>query len=221
MMALGFLWVVLPLTRHIYSDWEEKAAFLKRHVSSFNSNPYLANYAVGAVARLEQERMSAEKIVELKESLMGPLGALGDSLIWVRLRPALGILGIILALKYGVLGSIVFFLSYNIFQLYLRYLALRKGYSLGFGVVDHLTGKTYPRLVRLFGIAGAILFGFFFVFGMNDFTSFEKVGFLLFFLTVFLFSIWGIRKNLNPGLAFWMVLFGGIGVNFLLKLVVK
>ncbi|MCJ7497743.1 MAG: PTS system mannose/fructose/sorbose family transporter subunit IID, partial [candidate division Zixibacteria bacterium] len=148
-------------------------------------------------------------------------GALGDSLIWVRLRPALAILGMILALKYGILGGIVFFCLFNIFQFYLRYTALEKGYSLGFGLTTHLAGRTYPQLIRVFSMIGAILFGFFFIFCLNDFASFEKMGALLFFFVVFAFSIWGLKKNLNPGLVFVISLVGSLGLDIILKSIIK
>lgn len=221
MIALGFLWAIIPLTEKLYSKSEEKISFIKKHISSFNSNPYFASYAIGAIAKLEQERKTPEEITDFKQALMGPLGALGDSLVWVRFRPALGILGIMLALKFGILGGIVFFALYNIFQLHFRYVALNEGYSFGFGLAGHLSSKTYPQLIGFFSMVGAVLFGFFFIFCLNNLASFDKIGELLFFLAVFLFCVWALRKNLNPGLVFLISLFGGVGLNLLLNLVAK
>lgn len=221
MLALGFLWIILPLTEKLCSTPEERVSFLKRHMSSFNCNPYFANYAVGAVAKLEQEKKPVEDITGFKQALIGPLGALGDSLIWVRFRPALAILGIILALQYGILGAIAFFVLYNIFQLYLRYIVLQKGYSLGFELTHHLSSKTYPQVIRLFSMIGAGLFGFLFVFCLSRYSSFDEIGALLFFLAVFLFSVWGIGKNLNPGLVFLLTLLGGVGLNLLLSMAIR
>jgi mannose PTS system EIID component len=221
MMALGFLWTILPLVERLYTIPEERISLLNRHLGSFNSNPYFANYAVGSVAKLEEEHISAEEINRFKQTLIGPLGALGDSLIWIRLRPVLAILGMILALKYGILGSVIFFCFFNIFQFYLRYIALEKGYSLGSGLTAHLAGRTYPQLIRVFSMVGAILFGFFFIFCLNDFASFEKIGALLFFLAIFAFSIWGLKKSLNPGLVFIVSLLGSLGIDIILKSIVK
>jgi len=221
MIALGFLWAILPLTEKLYPRSEERISLIKRHLGSFNSNPYLAGYAIGAIARLEEERKSSEEIVSFKQALMGPLGALGDSLVWVRFRPALGLLGIILTLRFGVLGSIVFFVVYNIFQFHFRYMALDKGYSLGFGLAGYLSGRGYPQLIGFFGMIGAILFGFFFIFCLNGLASFDKIGELLFFLVAFTFCIWGLKKNLNPGLVFLITLFVVVGLSLLSNLAAK
>ena len=150
MIALGFTWILLPLMEKLYPAKEEKKRFLERHLSTFNANPYLAPYAVGAVAKLEEAGASAEEIGKFKNSLRGPLGALGDNLIWMNLRPALLILGIILVSTVGAFGALIFWLLYNIHQIYLRARGLFKGYGLGLGVAsDHNISPDTNRLSYL------------------------------------------------------------------------
>jgi mannose/fructose/N-acetylgalactosamine-specific phosphotransferase system component IID len=113
MMALGFVWILVPVAKKLCSSTKERGEFLKRHLESFNANPYLAGYAVGAVTRLEEAKAPQEQIRRFKESLRGPLGALGDNLIWQNLRPALLILALILTGKYGFWGALTFFVLFN------------------------------------------------------------------------------------------------------------
>ena len=197
MIAFGFTWILLPLVEKLYPAKEEKKRFLERHLSTFNANPYLATYAVGAVAKLEEEGASAEEIGKFKNSLRGPLGALGDNLIWMNLRPALLILGIILTSTFGALGALVFWLLYNIHQVYLRARGLFKGYGLGLKVASDLRSAYYPRMIKWISRMGAVFLGIFFVLKFNE-RILERVENLIIFILMVFLSIFGFRKNVNP-----------------------
>jgi mannose/fructose/N-acetylgalactosamine-specific phosphotransferase system component IID len=197
MMAFGFTWILLPLMEKFCPAKEEKEKFLRRHLSFFNANPYLATYAVGAVAKLEETRASSEEISQFRDSLRGPLGALGDNLIWVNLRSALLILGITPASMVGALGAVVFWLLYNIHQVYLRGRGLYKGYALGLNVASDFGSRFYPQMLKWTSRMGAIFLGFFFLIKLNERIWENAEDRIVFILVVFL-SIFGFRKNLNP-----------------------
>jgi len=210
MIALGFTWILLPLMEKLYTTKEEKERFLERHLSTFNANPYLATYAVGAVAKLEEAGASAEELGKFKNSLSGPLGALGDNLIWMNLRPVLLILGIILASTFGALGALIFWLLYNIHQVYLRARGLFKGYGLGLGVASDLRSAFYPRMIKWLSRMGAVFLGIFFVLKSNE-RILERVENLIIFILMVFLSIFGFRKNVNPN----YILLAGV-LSFLL-----
>ena len=210
MIALGFTWILLPLMEKLYPAKEQRKKFLKRHLSTFNANPYLATYAVGAVAKLEEAGASAEELGKFKNSLSGPLGALGDNLIWMNLRPALLILGIILASTFGALGALIFWLLYNIHQVYLRARGLFKGYGLGLGVASDLRSAFYPRMIKWLSRMGAVFLGIFFVLKSNE-RILERVENLIIFILMVFLSIFGFRKNVNPN----YILLAGV-LSFLL-----
>lgn len=197
MIALGFTWILLPLMKKLYPAKEERQRFLKRHLSTFNANPYLASYAVGGIAKLEEGNASEEEIGKFKNSLRGPLGALGDNLIWMNLRPVLLILGIILASTSGALGAFVFWLLYNIHQVYLRARGLFKGYGLGLRVASDLRSAYYQKMIKWISRMGAVFLGIFFVVKLNQRILERTENLIIFILLVFL-SIFGFRKNLNP-----------------------
>ena len=68
-------------------DGEAYRAALARESQYFNAHPYLASVAVGALARAELEGAAPERIERFRTALCGPLGALGDRLVWATFLP--------------------------------------------------------------------------------------------------------------------------------------
>jgi mannose/fructose/N-acetylgalactosamine-specific phosphotransferase system component IID len=199
MIAFGFTWILIPIAKKLCSSIEEQRDFLKRHLLSFNANPYLASYALGAVAKLEEEKTAGEQIQRFKDSLRGPLGALGDSLIWQNLRPALLILGITLSQITGVFGALCFFLIFNFHQIYLRARGVIKGYALGFDVISDLSKGHIQNAIKWSSRLGAVLLGILFVIELNRLRvasmNLEKI---ILFLLFILLSFFGFKKSINP-----------------------
>lgn len=205
MLSLGFVWILIPLTKKLYSSAQEQRDFLKRHLLSFNANPYLASYAVGAVTKLEENRTSPEQIKRFKDLLRGPLGALGDNLIWQNLRPALLILGLILTHRFGVYGALSFWLVFNSYQIYLRARGIVKGYTLGLEVSSDLTKGYLQNMTKWSGRMGALFVGILFVFSYGScgkLNQMEKLPFqperVILLLLFILISFLGFKRNINP-----------------------
>jgi mannose/fructose/N-acetylgalactosamine-specific phosphotransferase system component IID len=218
MLALGFTWILLPLGEKLYPSEGEKKRFLRRHLLTFNANPYFASYALGGVAKLEEMGVSEEEIGEFKDSLRGPLGALGDSLIWMNLRPALLILGIILAQALGGLGALSFWLLYNLHQVYLRARGVFKGYALGGKLDSDLRSGYYPKMIKWISRMGGVFLGIFFVLKLNERISERVENVIIFLLFVFL-SIFGSRKNINPNYVLLTCLFFFLLVKWIVVLI--
>lgn len=200
MMALGLVWILIPLAKRLFTSVKEQRDFLERHLTSFNANPYLASYAVGAVTKLEENKTPPRQIERFKDSLRGPLGALGDNLIWQNLRPALLILGLILTDRYGVYGALSLFLIFNLMQAYLRARGIVKGYALGLEVSSDLTSGYLQKMTKWSGRMGAVFVGILLVFelkkkGIQPF----QPGNIIFFFSFILLSFLGIKRNINPG----------------------
>ncbi len=207
MLALGFVWILTPLARKICSSVAEKGEFLKRHLMSFNANPYLAGYALGAVAKLEESKTHGEQISRFKDLLRGPLGALGDNLIWQNFRPALLILGIILTDRFGGLGTLCVWLIFNLYQIYLRARGIAKGYELGLGISSELNKGHLQSMTKWSGRMGTCFLGILLVLKFNQVAvkSFqvEKVILLVLFI---LLSFLSFKKNANPSLVLFLFL---------------
>jgi mannose/fructose/N-acetylgalactosamine-specific phosphotransferase system component IID len=214
MMGLGFAWILGPVAKKLCSSFEERREFLRRHLDSFNANPYLVGYAVGAVTRLEETKTPPEQIRRFKESLRGPLGALGDNLIWQNLRPSLLILGLILTGRYGLYGVLTFLVLFNCYQIYVRARGVAKGYRLGLNVSSDLTGGHLHGVAKWSGRMGAILLGVIFVIklsqlGVQPFGPDKAILLILFSL----FSLWGLKRNTNPGLILLIFLLFLVVIN--------
>lgn len=157
----GFAFVILPALRRIYADDREGLeAALRRHEEPFNSHPYLAPVAVGAVIRMEEDGESPAVIDRFKAALRGSLGTLGDQLVWAGWRPVC-LLGALALLLLGApwWGAVLTFLAlYNIGHVAIMYWGLSLGLAEGRGVAERLQGPvrdTQPRLMAV----GAFLAG--------------------------------------------------------------
>lgn len=220
MLALGFVWILIPLAKKIGLSVAEKREFLKRHLISFNANPYLAGYALGAVAKLEENKTPWGQICRFKDLLRGPLGALGDNLIWQNLRPALLILGIILAHRFGVLGALCVWMMFNSYQIYLRARGVAKGYELGLGISSELNKGHLQSMTKWSGRMGTCFLGILLVLQFNQVAvkSFqvEKVILLVLFILV---SFLSFKKNANPSLVLFFFLSSFLVVKLVVGLV--
>jgi mannose PTS system EIID component len=113
---------------------------LGREVRYFNAHPYLASIAVGALARVELDREPAERIERFRTALCGPLGSVGDRLVWAGWLPLCSLV----ALAAFGLGArpmvvVVLFLGlYNAGHLMLRAWGMSTGWTRGIGVAAAL-----------------------------------------------------------------------------------
>jgi len=123
----------------------------------FNAHPYLAGLAVGATARAEHEGAPPEQIERLRTALCGPLGSVGDRLVWAGWLPftaGLAVAGVALGLGWpAVLG---FLFVYNAGHVALRYWALRQGWLRGLKVAGALQAPWLQWAGRLAGPAMAL-----------------------------------------------------------------
>src|SRR5205807_595353 len=60
---------------------------MARESAYFNAHPYLASVAVGALARVELSGVPADRIERFRTALCGPLGSVGDRLVWAGWLP--------------------------------------------------------------------------------------------------------------------------------------
>jgi mannose/fructose/N-acetylgalactosamine-specific phosphotransferase system component IID len=142
MGGIGFAHSIEPALRALEGG-PAGAAYrqaLAREAAFFNAHPYFAALAVGAAARAELEGETPERIARLREALCGPLGSVGDRLIWAAWLPTCVALAlIVLALGGGIAAAVVFLLLYNLVHVYTRVWALRAGWSRGLKVAGALT----------------------------------------------------------------------------------
>jgi mannose/fructose/N-acetylgalactosamine-specific phosphotransferase system component IID len=160
MLGCGFAFAMLPGLRRIYGA-ERLGDALARHVELFNAHPYLSGLALGAVLKLEREGADAETIRRFKLAVRGPLGSLGDALVWAAWLPAVSVLALAL-FWLGAPGWLVvalFLLVYNAGHLGLRIWGLLVGLAEGREVGARLARADLAGWTRRLESALALLVG--------------------------------------------------------------
>jgi mannose/fructose/N-acetylgalactosamine-specific phosphotransferase system component IID len=134
MLGCGFAFALEPSLRRLFGKGQgAHGEALSRHVELFNAHPYLSAIALGAVLRLEQEGTDPETIRRFKLAVRGPLGSLGDALVWAAWLPGVSVMALTLY-WLGVPGWLVvavFLLVYNVGHVGLRLWCFRVGLAEG------------------------------------------------------------------------------------------
>jgi mannose PTS system EIID component len=115
-------------------------AALARESAYFNAHPYLASVAVGALARAELSGVPAERIERFRTAICGPLGSVGDRLVWAGWLPLSSLVALV-AFGLGARPLIVvltFVLMYNVGHFGLRIWGLYVGWTRGLAVANAL-----------------------------------------------------------------------------------
>ena len=120
---------------------------LARQSRYFNAHPYLAAVAVGALARAELDGEPAEKIERFRTALAGPLGSVGDRLVWAGWLPFCSVVALTaFGFGAGPLAVLLIFLGlYNVGHLALRAWGLRVGWNRGLRVAQALANPVLRR----------------------------------------------------------------------------
>lgn len=142
MLGNGIAFAVEPALRLLPGGRGGAAyrAALARQGAYFNAHPYLASVAVGALARAELDGEAPERIERFRTACCGPLGSVGDRLVWAGWLPACSLLALAaFGLGASAAGVVSLFLvSYNAGHLALRIWGLRAGYRDGLRVAQTL-----------------------------------------------------------------------------------
>ena len=176
---LGFAFSLEPALRRIYPDGEKFKAALLRHLAIFNTQPYMASFVLGNIARIEEKAAgSASPEAELKympgvkQALASSFASIGDRIFWGRLKPmtvqlcllvwAAGgfygwlFTGVDAPVSAGLLlaGPLAGIFVYSAFSVYWRWKGLRAGYTCGGSAACALDSCDWPRQIKLLSTAG-------------------------------------------------------------------
>ncbi len=154
MQSLGFAYAIEPVLKRLYPDREEFRSRLNLHMEYFNTQPYLAAFVLGAVARVEEDRAfgrsSTVDVTDLKTSLMAPLGALGDSFFWGALKPFAAVIAVSVLVAGTWWAPWLFLVLYNVWHLTLRAAAFIWGYESSGDVLALVAHYRFTRMARWF-----------------------------------------------------------------------
>ncbi len=116
---LGFTFVMIPFLRHLYKeDREVLPTVLQRYLSVFNTNPIMASFCFGAMAKQEEVIKNAPTLTTYKEQVAQWTGmrrglsitaaSIGDRLFWGTLKP----LTLLLSLFIWMILGLPFYATY-------------------------------------------------------------------------------------------------------------
>ena len=162
MLGQGFAFALLPVLKHAYrGDAEALERALGRHAGHFNAHPYMAELALGAVARMEVDGADPETIRRFKAAIRGPLGGIGDRLVWAGAVPAAALAGLVVAVGGAPawLPALLFLGVYNAGHLTLRIWAYRVGLQEGARVAGRLRSAALSRYAGWLASGSTFLLG--------------------------------------------------------------
>ena len=164
MLGVGVGVAEEPLLRDLAENGAEARARYRGAVARgahfFNAHPYLVGLAVGAAARAEHDGAAPDQVERLREALCGPLGSLGDRLVWAGWLPFLSGLALAaIAMGAGWVAVAAFLIVYNVGHVALRWWALQAGWAHGTRVAAALHHPVLQTGTRLLGPAMACAVG--------------------------------------------------------------
>jgi mannose/fructose/N-acetylgalactosamine-specific phosphotransferase system component IID len=161
MLGTGMAFALLPLLRYVYQDRAELEKAVERHAGHFNAHPYMAELALGSLVRLEEDREDESAVRRFRTAVGGPLGALGDRVVWATWLPLCSLLALVaLELGAGPWGAAILFLSvYNAGHLSLRVWAFRTGLQEGALMATRLRAAALTSRARQADTVVVVLVG--------------------------------------------------------------
>ena len=223
MLSIGFCFALSPVAKRLFKDRQKRIEFYNRHLNFFNAHPYFSSFALGAITRVEEDMVLEGKddyyrVDRLKNALIGPLGAIGDQLIWATLKPAsilICLLAVILIENYNtkIIFLFILLILYNIPHLYIRMFGILKGYQAGYDVYKILNIERFKTIKNIYGGLGGLALGIIIAYSVlksGESSSVYAIVFALSFLSAYFYKkIW---QSVYRSLAFPVILAVIIGI---------
>ena len=164
MQNLGWAYSLIPAIKKLYTNKEDQAAALKRHLEFFNTHPYVAAPIMGVTLALEEEKANGTDIEDaaiqgVKIGMMGPLAGIGDPVFWFTVRPILGALGASLAQAGNIAGPLIFFIGWNLIRMAFLWYTQEFGYKSGSAITKDLGGGLLQTVTKGASILGMFVLG--------------------------------------------------------------
>lgn len=154
---LGLTFVMMPFLKEVYRDDKDALpSVLQRYLEIFNTQPVMASFCFGALAKQEEAVAKAESLTKFKEKvtewssikkgLSITTASIGDRLFWGTLKPLTLLLALLAWLMLGVnffelelpqhiplayaisAGALAFF-AFNVVSLFVKWQGIRISYD--------------------------------------------------------------------------------------------
>ncbi len=223
MISIGFCFALAPVAKKLFRDSQKRSAFINRHINFFNAHPYFSSFALGAIAKVEQDLAQEEnedyyKLDRLKNALIGPLGAIGDQLVWATIKPASILMGLLAVMIFSDFQTKIIFLVvilalYNIPHIYIRIFGLIEGYKSGFEVYKLLSLEKFKTVRNIYGGFGAVALGAIFSYSLlnsGEMNIAYAIVFIVCFFAAYYYKKW--RQSIYRSLTFPVLLAFLLGI---------
>jgi PTS system mannose-specific IID component len=187
---MGFYFSIYPV---LFKIWKTpsgletpslKQAFL-RHISIFNTQPYMSGFVIGNVWKMEEKMSTADgtdrdkyekEILNIKQALASSFASIGDRVFWGRLKPITVQIAILIWIASGYYGWLVFdstghgfsmfwimfgplcgTILYSLFAIHVRWKGLDRGYSCGGSSTCGLDAFDWPGIIRILSVIGFVV----------------------------------------------------------------
>jgi mannose PTS system EIID component len=163
MQSLGLVYALAPALARFYPDALERQVAVRRYLSTFNTHPYVAAAIVGGILFHESEaeagRGSSARAEAFKQTLAGPLGALGGGFFWRSWLPLVGAAACVAVPVVGPWAALFFVVAYNVLHFATRAVLFGLAYRRGDGVLVALKQMNVPVWSARFRTGAAVFAG--------------------------------------------------------------
>lgn len=129
MQTIGWLSSYFPILKALYPNPEDLRKASLSHLDFFNTHPWFVSAILGACA-YESEHLHNENTQhELKNATMGPLGGIGDSIVWYLIFPLATLFSI--SVKTSLHSLLFFVISISSIRIGLRFGLIHWTYKKG------------------------------------------------------------------------------------------
>ncbi len=159
MQALGFAYAMEPILRRLFPDKADYEAALQRHLVFFNTNPVVgAPLIIGSAIAMEEAGAPASADA-VKVALMGPLAAVGDTIVWALYNSIIFTIGASMALDRNILGPLFVIVMVAVPYTLVRWWQFFWAYEQGKSLATSLASGALERVTEGATILGLIVIG--------------------------------------------------------------
>lgn len=172
---IGLLFIMRPFLSRLYKkDPKKLEDAVARYLATFNTQPILASFCFGALAKQEEHIAHAQNFAEtheetqawntIKRGLSITTASIGDRLFWGTLKPLTLLLALFIWLVLGVhifestpelplpclyvwAGSIAAFLAFNVIALFVKWEGFKTSYKAVYGACYGLTSFDWNKTI--------------------------------------------------------------------------
>lgn len=199
---VGFLFVMWPFLKRLYkNDRDALPSVLSRYLATFNTQPVMASFCIGALAKQEELVAQAKTLpqfneefsqwISIKRGITITTASIGDRLFWGTLKPFTLLLALFIWIALGInvfeihfgqqppllytwLACAMAFIAFNTIALFVKWQGIKIGYTVDEKGCFGLTKFDWNRTIYNAKKIGMILVVVMIVLGFYDYLKSYK-----------------------------------------------